>query len=116
MALLGVGIVTPRKLLKKFIIPSISFLPSIGFAATIEPVTTLVNNISKFILMPLVYGMFGIATLVFVWGVRGFIGSADDAEARGKGAQQMLWGILGMTVMIGAVVLKNIIEGTVKIL
>ena len=66
--------------------------------------------------MPLVYAMFGIATLVFIWGVRGFIGSADDAEARGKGAQQMLWGILGMVVMIGAVVLKDIIEGTVKIL
>ena len=60
--------------------------------------------------------MFGIAALVFMWGVRGFIGSADDAEARGKGAQQMIWGILGMVVMIAAVAIKNLIVGTVNIL
>ena len=101
--------------MKKFTITIISFFPLSGFAATIEPVKTLVNNITKFILMPLVYGMFGIATLVFMWGVFNFVGSADDAEARGKGAQQMLWGILGMVVMLGAVALKNIIEGTVKV-
>ncbi len=85
-------------------------------ATSIVAVNTLVNNITKFILMPLVYGMFGVATIVFVWGVYNFIGKADDAEARGKGAQQMIWGILGMTIMIAAIALKNIIEGTVKIL
>lgn len=85
-------------------------------AASITAVNELVNNIIKFILMPLVYGMFGIATIVFIWGVQTFVGSADDAEARGKGAQQMIWGILGMVIMIAAVALKNIIEGTVSIL
>jgi len=79
-------------------------------------VNTLVNNITKFILTPLVYGMFAIAALVFVWGVKDFVGSADNAEARGKGAQQMIWGILGMVIMISAIVIKDIIEGTVKIL
>ena len=81
-----------------------------------KAVNDLVNNISKFILTPLIFLMFGVATLVFVWGVKGFIGSADNAEARGKGAQQMIWGILGMAIMIGALVIKDIIAGTVKIL
>jgi hypothetical protein len=85
-------------------------------AAVISAVNTLVNNITKFILTPLVYGMFAIAALVFVWGVNNFVGSSDNAEARGKGAQQMIWGILGMVIMISAIVIKNIIEGTVKIL
>lgn len=85
-------------------------------AATIAAVNDLVNNISEFILMPLIYGMFAVATIVFVWGVKNFIGSADDAEARGKGAQQMLWGVIGMALMLGAVALKNIIQGTVTVL
>lgn len=102
--------------MKKFITAFLIISPNIGFAAAIEPVKNLVNNITKFILTPLVYAMFGIATLVFVWGVYNFIGKADDAEARGKGAQQMIWGILGMVIMIGAIALKNIIEGTVKVL
>ncbi|MBU6390578.1 hypothetical protein KGQ31_03465, partial [Patescibacteria group bacterium] len=58
-------------------------------------VNTLVNNISAFILKPLVFLMFAVATLVFVWGVQTFVGAADDAEARSNGARQMLWGILG---------------------
>ena len=56
--------------------------------------------------------MFAVATLVFIWGVKNFVGSADDAEARSKGAQQMIWGIVGMVIMIAAVALKNIIVNT----
>lgn len=88
------------------------FIPVLGYATSMTTVNTLVNNISAFILKPLVFGMFAIATLVFVWGVSTFIGSADDAEARSKGAQQMIWGILGMAIMIGAVALVTIIGNT----
>jgi len=79
-------------------------------------VNTLVNNISTFILKPLIFLMFGLATLVFIWGVQGFVGSADDAEARSKGAQQMIWGIVGMVIMISAVALVTIIGNTAKTL
>lgn len=81
-----------------------------------QNVNDLVNNVIQYILTPLIYGMFGIATLVFIWGVQNFISKADDAEARGKGAQQMIWGIIGMVIMISAIALKNIIEGTVTVL
>ncbi|MSU55255.1 MAG: hypothetical protein EXS46_01795 [Candidatus Taylorbacteria bacterium] len=79
-------------------------------------VTILVNKISTYILKPLIYLMFAVATLVFIWGIRGYIGSADDAEARAKGAQQMIWGIVGMAIMIGAVALVEIIKNTATVL
>ena len=79
-------------------------------------VSNLINNISKHILGPLIFMMFGAATVVFLWGVQNFILGASNPEKRAEGAKQMLWGILGMVIMIGAVALKNIIEGTVKIL
>ncbi len=85
-------------------------------AAAIAAVNTLVNNVIKFILTPLIYGMFGIAALAFVWGVNNFVGASDNAEARSKGASQMFWGVLGMAIMIAAVALKNLIQGTVSIL
>ena len=75
-------------------------------------VNAFVNKISTFILKPLILLMFAVATLVFIWGVKNFVGSADDAEARSKGAQQMIWGIVGMVIMIAAVALKNIIVNT----
>jgi len=105
---------------KKFIIISSFLLPVASFAAApatgMTEVNKLVNNISKFILMPVIYAMFAIASLVFVWGVQNFVGKADNPEARSKGAQQMIWGILGMVIMISAIALKTIIEGTVGIL
>lgn len=75
-------------------------------------VNTLVNNISAYVLKPLIFLMFAVATLVFVWGVQTFIGAADDPEARGKGARQMIWGILGMAIMVAAVALVTIIGNT----
>ena len=77
-----------------------------------QQVNTLVNNISAFILKPLMFLMFALASVVFIWGVRGFVGAADNAEARGKGTQQMIWGILGMVIMIGALALVTIIGNT----
>lgn len=77
-----------------------------------DAVNTLVNNISSFILKPLIFGMFGLATVVFLWGVQNFISAADNPEKRGEGTQQMLWGIVGMVIMLAALVLKDIIYNT----
>lgn len=101
---------------KKLIIGSLAFVPVLGFADGIPAVNTLVNNISSFILKPLVFLMFALATLVFIWGAQGFVGAADDAEARSKGASRMIWGLVGMVIMIGAVALVTIIGNTVKVL
>lgn len=74
--------------------------------------TSLVNNISAYILNPLIFLMFAVATLVFLWGVQVFVSEADNPEARQKGTRHMIWGILGMAIMVGAKVLVNIIQGT----
>ena len=102
--------------IKKFTYFLIVFVPKNSFAAGIEEVNKLVNNISVYILKPLIFSMFALATLVFIWGIQTFVGSADDVEARAKGARQMIWGILGMVIMIAAVALKTIIEKTVLVL
>jgi 7-cyano-7-deazaguanine synthase len=39
--------------------------------------------------------------------------NADDSEARAKGSQQMIWGIIGMVIMVSAIVIKEIIANTV---
>lgn len=78
-----------------------------------DAVKLLVNNISDFILKPLIFLMFAIATLVFIWGAKDFVGAADNAEARAKGAQQMIWGMVGMVIMVAAEVIKTIVENTV---
>ena len=81
-----------------------------------DTVKTLVDKISIHILGPLIFMMFGAATVVFLWGVSNFINGADKPDARSKGAQQMIWGILGILIMLGAVAIKNIVVGTATVL
>ena len=74
----------------------LSFLPLTASAAT-----TVVQLIEDFrFLINLIIGLlFGIALLVFVWGVVRFIASAGDEKARTEGKNFMTWGIIGLVIM-----------------
>ena len=48
-------------------------------------------------IIPLV---FGIAILIFIWGVVQFIGNGDNEEKRKEGKTFMIWGIIAITVMV----------------
>lgn len=56
--------------------------------------------------------MFAFALVGFIWGVFGYVSKADNSEARVKGAQHMLWGIIGMALMIMAFSLIRIMLNT----
>ncbi len=72
----------------------------------------LVQNISGVIVNPLIVLMFSVALLVFLWGVREYIAGADNPEVRSKGAQHILWGIVGMGIMVMSFSLVRIVLGT----
>jgi len=61
------------------------------------------NRIQTGILTPLIDLLFVLATVVFLWGVVQYvIGSQGDKEKVSKGKQIMVWGIVGMVIMISA--------------
>ena len=41
-----------------------------------------------------------LAFLFFVWGIAKFIKGADDPNARTEGRQQMIWGVVALTVLV----------------
>lgn len=81
-------------------------------AAATSPATTLLLKINSAIVNPLIILMFAFALVGFVWGVFGYISKADDGEARAKGAQHMLWGIIGMALMVMAFSIIKIMLNT----
>ncbi len=81
-------------------------------AATLTA-SQLINNISKFILTPIIFLLFATAFLVFVWGVYNYVSGLSNEEARGKGGRHMLWGILGMFIMLSVKFLITIIASTI---
>jgi len=63
------------------------------------------------ILNPLVGVFIALALIYFIWGLANFILHADDEQARSKGKQIMVWGVIALFVMISiwgiVLILKN---------
>lgn len=72
----------------------------------------LIQNISGVIVNPLIVLMFTFALVVFLWGVRAYITGADNPEVRAKGANGILWGIIGMALMFMAFTIVRITLNT----
>lgn len=71
--------------------------------AAVTSVKDLIKRISTEILQPLVYLLFGVAFVVFIWGIIQYvIGSRGDQKKLDQGKQIMVWGIIGLFVMASA--------------
>lgn len=90
-----------------------SFLPAVAFAATysvssfqgiLDAIKSLIGVIFPVIL--------AVAVIVVIWGIFKFILNAGDEEARKTGRSLILWGIVGIFLMLSVWGLVNILLGT----
>ena len=49
---------------------------------------------------PAIIFLFLLATTVFIWGLIEFIANAESEEARTRGKRNIVYGIIGMTIML----------------
>lgn len=78
----------------------------------------LVNAISSTILNPLLALLFGAGILVFVFGIVEFFFELDvrgNQGAKEAGKQHMLWGLVGMFIMVSAYAIIQLIGNTVGV-
>ena len=66
------------------------------------------------IINPLILLMFGVAMIVFFWGVIQFISSADNDSKRNEGKQHLLWGIIGLFIMVAVYGILNLVIDTIS--
>jgi ABC-type phosphate transport system permease subunit len=83
-------------------------------ASSIGDYNTLLNNILKNIVNPIITLMVAIAVIYFLWGVFNFVRNAESSEERKKGGTHMLFGALGFFIMVSAYGILNLILGTIK--
>ena len=69
---------------------------------------SLVAQVNNIIIYPLITLFLAIAVLVFAWGVLQFLMNAEDSSARTEGRRHMLYGIIGIVVMVSAYTLLTI--------
>lgn len=78
-------------------------------------VDTFVSHVNKLIINPLIILLFALAVIYFMYGVFQFVANSEDEEKRTTGKSHMLWGIIGIVVMMGVFTILNVIMATFNI-
>lgn len=71
----------------------------------------LIAKIQDEILKPLITLLFVLATVIFMWGIISYVISGGNADKAQKAKAVILWGIIGMALMLGAWGIVRIICG-----
>lgn len=74
----------------------------------------VVNPIISNIVYPLIELLFGVAILIFVYGVIQMIIHGGDADAREKGKSMIIYGSIGLFIMVSAWGIIYLVSNTVK--
>lgn len=87
------------------------FYPNIAYA----DFDSFLGNVNSQIVNPLIGFMFAIAITYFLWGLLKFLMNADSEEARTQGKTHMMYGIIGLTIMMGVWGILNLIVNTLNL-
>lgn len=78
-----------------------SLIPTVYAQTTSNPaVAGILAKVLDNIVNPLVTLVFALATVIFLWGVYQYMISDADGGKRAEGAQHILWGVVGMFIMV----------------
>ncbi len=96
------------KLNQYYSIISSSIFLALPIVALAQESSRFIGNINRFITLLLAL-LLSVAAIIFIWGVVKFIASGDDAAARGKATGFILFGIIGIVVILSFWGLSGII-------
>ena len=73
----------------------------------------LIENINDQVLRPAFSLLVSLAAVVFVWGVVQFIARASNEKAREDGKRHIIWGLIGLAVIVGVWGIVGLITDTI---
>lgn len=79
-----------------------------------ETVQTLLDKISRSIINPVINFLLVLATLVFLWGVIQYVIAGDSSDKTDRAKRQIVWGLVGLTIMASAWAIVKIIQRTLE--
>lgn len=87
------------------------FSPRIAYASFNEFLT----NVNREIINPLILFLFALAIVFFLWGMVECLMTQDEAEGKTTCRQHMIWGIIGIAIMMCVWTIMNIVLNTFNI-
>ena len=74
--------------------------------------TNLIDRFVDLIVDPAILVIFTFGFFLFIWGLVQFLWNLDEGGENASGKQHMLWGIVGMLIMVSVFGILNIIDNT----
>ncbi len=99
----------------------LALMANIAYAQTFSKVANnpvagpLITNIVNVIVLPLITLLFVFTVFMFILGVFKLIRSGDDPSARQEGQKHILWGVVGMFIMVCAYGIIRVIANTIGV-
>jgi uncharacterized membrane protein YidH (DUF202 family) len=76
---------------------------------------SFIGNVDRMIINPLILFLFALAVVFFLYGVLEFLLNQENEEKKTTGKSHMLWGVVGITIMLGVFAIMNIILRTLGV-
>ena len=85
-----------------------------GIIPTAEAsVTSLMKAIDKVIINPLITLLFALAVVYFLYGLARYLLFSDNEEIRKTSKDHMIWGVIGMFIMVSVFGILSLILNTI---
>jgi uncharacterized membrane protein len=84
-------------------------------AYAFEAIQNIVGKIVSNIINPLIGMLFAVGFAVFLWGIARYVFNSGNDTERDTGRKHILWGLIGMLIMVGVAGIINIIRGTIGV-
>ena len=78
-------------------------------------VDSFIANVNRLIINPLIVLLFALALAYFLWGMFEFLSNQENEEKKTTGKSHMIWGIVGITIMMGVWFIMYLILDTFNI-
>lgn len=89
--------------------------PTLATAAAATSTDVILHNIYNFVVEPVLFFMVTVAAVVFVWGIIEFIAGAGNEEKRRLGQKHILWGLIGLLIMLSVFGIASVIANTLDV-
>jgi hypothetical protein len=76
-------------------------------------VDQFILKVATAIINPIIQLMFAFAIVVFLWGIVDYIRGAGSADSREQGTRHIIWGLVGLFIMVGVFGILNLFKATI---
>lgn len=94
-----------------YIIYEYIFIP----VAHADELTRFLAKVNRQIINPLILVLFALAFVQFFWGLFAFLKAKQEEKDLTEGKQHLLWGIIGMVIMVSVFGIIQLLLGTIGV-